>query len=224
MFNFMVTSEGGLTTAGYAIAIIAGIVLFLAAIYFAGKHSEKHKLTTRQLVFCAVAMTLAFVTSYLKIFTLPWGGSVTLCSMLFIVLVANWYGVGTGITVGLAYGILQFIQEPYVLSFFQVCCDYILAFAALGVAGFFAKQIHGLLKGYIVAVIARGAFHALGGYLYWMSYMPDNFPKSLTAIYPIVYNYSYLLAEGIITVIVISIPAVSKALAQVKKAALGTSL
>ena len=153
-----------------------------------------------------------------------WGGSVTLCSMLFIVLAANWYGVGTGITVGLAYGILQFIQEPYVLSFFQVCCDYILAFAALGVAGFFAKQSHGLLKGYIVAVIARGAFHALGGYLYWMSYMPDNFPKSLTAIYPIVYNYSYLIAEGIITVIVISIPAVSKALVQVKKAALGTSL
>lgn len=220
MFKFMVTSDGGLTTAGYAIAIIAGIVLFLAAIYFAGKHSEKQKLTTRQLVFCAVAMALAFVTSYLKIFTLPWGGSVTLCSMLFIVLVANWYGVGTGITVGLAYGILQFIQEPYVLSFFQVCCDYILAFAALGVAGFFAKQRHGLLKGYIAAVIARGAFHALGGYLYWMSYMPENFPKSLTAVYPIVYNYSYLVAEAIITVIVISIPAVAKALVQVKKAAI----
>ena len=141
MFNFMVTGDGGLTTAGYAIAIIAGIVLFLAAIYFAGKHSAKQKLTTRQLVFCAVAMALAFVTSYLKIFTLPWGGSVTLCSMLFIVLVANWYGVRTGITVGLAYGILQFIQEPYVLSFFQVCCDYILAFAALGVAGFFADEV-----------------------------------------------------------------------------------
>ena len=220
MFNLMVKSDGGLTVTGYAISIIAGIILFLAAVYFAGKHSEKQKLTTRQLVFCAVAMALAFVTSYLKIFTLPWGGSVTLCSMLFIVLVANWYGVGTGITVGLAYGILQFIQEPYVFSFFQVCCDYILAFATLGVAGFFAKQSHGLLKGYIVAVIARGAFHALGGYLYWMSYMPDNFPKSLTAIYPIVYNYSYLLAEGIITVIVISIPAVSKALTQVKKAAI----
>ena len=220
MFNFMVTSDGGLTTAGYVIAIIAGIVLFLAAIYFAGKHSEKQKLTTRQLVFCAVAMALAFVTSYLKIFTLPWGGSVTLCSMLFIVLVANWYGVGTGITVGLAYGILQFIQEPYVLSFFQVCCDYILAFAALGIAGFFAKQNHGLLKGYIAAVIARGAFHALGGYLYWMSYMPENFPKSLTAVYPIVYNNSYLVAEAIITVIVISIPAVAKALVQVKKAAI----
>ena len=221
MFSFMVNTDGGLTTAGYAVTILAGIVLFLLAIYFAGKHSERKHMTTRQLVFCAVAIALAFVTSYLKIFSLPWGGSVTLCSMLFIVLIANWYGVGTGITAGLAFGILQFIQEPFVLSFFQVCCDYILAFAALGLAGIFAKSSHGLLKGYILAVIARGAFHALGGYLYWMSYMPENFPKSLKAVYPIVYNYSYLLAEAVITIIIIiCIPAVAKALAQVKKAAL----
>ena len=219
MFGFLVNGDGGLTSAGYAVCILAGVILFVAALAFAGKGSEKKKMSTRQLVFCAMAMALAFVTSYIKIFTLPWGGSVTLCSMLFIVLVANWYGVQTGILVGLAYGILQFIQEPYVLSFFQVCCDYILAFAALGVAGFFAKQSHGLLKGYIVAVIARGAFHALGGYLYWMSYMPDNFPKSLTAVYPIVYNYSFLLAEAVITLIIISIPAVGKGLARIKQTA-----
>ena len=140
MFGFMVTADGGLTTAGYVITVIAGIILFFLAIYFAGKNSDKKKLTTRQLVFCAVAIALAFITSYLKIFKLPWGGSVTLCSMLFIVLIANWYGVGTGIMAGFAYGILQFIQEPYILSFFQVCCDYILAFAALGLAGLFAKS------------------------------------------------------------------------------------
>lgn len=219
MFDFLVNSEGGLTTAGYVICIIAGIILFRIALAFAGKGSGKKKMSTRQLVFCAMAIALAFITSYIKIFTLPWGGSVTLCSMLFIVLVANWYGVQTGIFVGLAYGILQFIQEPYVLSFFQVCCDYILAFAALGVAGFFAKSSHGLIKGYIVAVIARGAFHALGGYLYWMDYMPSNFPKALTSVYPIVYNYSFLLAEAVITLIIISIPAVSKGLARVKQTA-----
>lgn len=221
MFQFMVNADGGLTTAGYAVCIAVGVALFGLAIFFAGKSSEKKKMTAKQLVFCAVAvaLALAFITSYLKIFQLPWGGSVTLCSMLFIVLTANWYGPKTGVMVGLAYGILQFIQEPYVLSFFQVCCDYILAFAALGVAGFFAKSSHGLVKGYIAAVIARGAFHALGGYLYWMSYMPENFPQSLKAVYPIVYNYSFLLAEGVITVIIISIPAVARALAQVKKAA-----
>ncbi len=220
MFQFLVNAEGGLTTAGYVLCIAVGIILFVAALVFAGKISEKKKMGTRQLVFCAMAMALAFITSYLKLFNMPWGGSVTLCSMLFIVLVTNWYGPKTGVLVGLAYGILQFIQEPYVLSFFQVCCDYILAFAALGVAGFFAKSNHGLLKGYIAAVIARGAFHALGGYLYWMDYMPDNFPKALTSVYPIVYNYSYLVAEGIITVIIISIPAVSKALNRVKQTAL----
>ncbi len=219
MFQFLVNAEGGLTSAGYAVCIAAGILLFVIAIIFAGKGSEKKKMTAKQLAFCAMAMALAFVTSYIKIFRMPWGGSVTLCSMLFIVLAAYWYGVKTGVFVGLAYGILQFIQEPYVLSFFQVCCDYILAFAALGAAGIFAKRSGGLVKGYIAAVLARGAFHVLGGYLYWMDYMPDNFPQSLKSIYPIAYNYSFLLAEAVMTVIIISIPAVSGALNQVKKTA-----
>lgn len=162
MLNFMVNAEGGLTTAGYAICIVLGIVVFGIALFFAGKNSEKNKMSAKQLACCAMAMALAFITSYIKIFSLPWGGSVTLCSMLFIVLVANWYGVRTGILVGFTYGMLQFLQEPYVLSLFQVCCDYVLAFAALGVAGFFAKQKNGLLKGYIVAVLARGSVSCAG--------------------------------------------------------------
>lgn len=220
MFSFLVNAEGGLTTAGYAVCIMIGVALFIAALVFAGKVSERKKMGTKQLVFCAMALALALITSYIKIFNMPWGGSVTLCSMLFIVLVGNWYGPKAGVLVGLVYGILQFIQEPYVLSFFQVCCDYILAFAALGVAGFFAKSKNGLIKGYIVAVIARGAFHALGGYLYWMDYMPENFPKALSSLYPILYNYSYLLVEGVITVIIICIPAVAKGLNRVKQTAL----
>lgn len=219
MFSLLVNAEGGLTTAGYAVCAALGTVLFLLAIHFAGKSSEKSRMSTKQLIFCAASMALAFVASYIKIFEMPWGGSVTLCSMLFIVMAANWYGVRTGVLVGLAYGILQFIQEPYVLSLFQVCCDYVLAFAALGVAGFFSRSPKGLIKGYAAAVLARGAFHALGGYLYWMSYMPDNFPQSLKSVYPIVYNYSYLLVEAMITAAVISVPTVASALNQVKKTA-----
>ena len=117
MFQLLVNAEGGLTAAGYGVCIAAGVLLFLAAAIVAGKNSEKNRMTTRQLVFCAMAVALAFVTSYIKIFRMPWGGSVTLCSMLFIVLVANWYGVKTGILVGLAYSILQFIQENT-----RICC------------------------------------------------------------------------------------------------------
>lgn len=53
-----------------------------------------------------------------------------------------------------------------------------------------------------------------------MDYMPDNFPKSLTAVYPIVYNYSYLLAEGVITVVLLKVPAVEQALDRIRKNAI----
>ncbi len=39
MFSFLVNAEGGLTAAGYAVCVAAGIALFALAIYFAGKNS-----------------------------------------------------------------------------------------------------------------------------------------------------------------------------------------
>ena len=137
--QFLVNAEGGLTTAGYAVSIVAAVILFLAAVFIAGKVSGRKQMGAKQLAFCAMAIALGFVTSYLKVFPMPFGGSITLFSMLFIVLPAYWYGPKTGILVGFTYGILQFLQEPYVLSLFQVCCDYFLAFAALGAAGFFVS-------------------------------------------------------------------------------------
>ncbi|NCB93156.1 MAG: ECF transporter S component [Clostridia bacterium] len=219
MFNLLVNSEGGLTVAGYAVSIVAAVIIFLIAAFLAGKFTSRKSMSAKQLAFCAMALALGFVTSYIKFLPLPFGGSVTAFSMLFIVLVGYWYGPKTGILVGLTYGIMEFLQEPYVLSLFQVCCDYFLAFAALGISGFFAKSKNGLLKGYILAVLARGVFHTLGGYLYWMDYMPEDFPQSLAVAYPIIYNYSYLLAEGFLTVILISLPPVKKALEQVKNLA-----
>ena len=228
MNNFFATPEGAwgdgsvrVTTAG--VLIIAALILILlvaAAILRHKNNVKKAKLTTRQLVFSAAAIALATVCSLIKFANLPMGGSVTLLSMLFIVLVANWYGVKTGMLVGFAYGILQFLQEPYFLTLFQVCCDYVLAFAALGLAGLFRGKKNSLLTGYIAAVLARGVFHSIGGYLYWMDYMPENFPLALRNLYPIIYNYSYLLAEAAVTVLVIKIPAVEQALERVRKAAL----
>lgn len=219
MLSLFVNSEGGLTTAGYVLSIGVMVVCVLAGLALADRSGRNQSFSARRLAYCAMAVALAYVTSFIKPFELPYGGSVTLLSMLFIVLVGNWYGVKTGVLVGLAYGVLQFLQEPYFLSLFQVCCDYVLAFAALGLSGLFRKRKNGLLIGYIVAVLARGFFHSLGGYLYWMDYMPENFPQSLRALYPIIYNYSYLLAEGVITVIIIRLPAVSNALERIRKSA-----
>lgn len=85
MTDLFVTAEGGLTTAGYAASIIFGIVVFIAAAFLAGKTSEKKKMSATQLVFCAAALALAFVASYIRVFKMPWGGSVTFaaCCLLF---------------------------------------------------------------------------------------------------------------------------------------------
>ena len=216
-----VTPDGGLTTAGYGVFIAAAVIALLLASVLAGRYTARRKFSATQLAFCGLAIALAYVTSYVHLLKMPFGGSVTLFSMLFIVLIANWYGIGTGLLVGLVYGILQFIQEPYFLSFFQVCCDYLLAFAALGLAGFFRNRKNGLALGYVAGVIGRGFFAAMAGYFFWMSYMPDNFPKALAPVYPIVYNFMYLGLEAVLTLIVIHIPAMKKALAQVKHLATG---
>ena len=89
------------------------------------------KFSAKQLVFSAVALALATVTSLIKPFDLPMGGSVTLFSMLFIVLIGYWYGPYIGITAGIAYGLLQFVIEPYFYSIPQFFTDYPLAFGAL---------------------------------------------------------------------------------------------
>lgn len=160
----VLTPDGSLTTLGFCLCAAAAALLLLVAGVIS--RNQKTRLSARQLVFCGAAMALSFVTSCIKVFSLPYGGSVTLFSMLFICLIGHWYGIRTGILTGLAYGILQFLQEPYVLSPFQVCCDYILAFAGLGLAGFFSHSANGLQKGYLAGILVRGAFHALGGYLY----------------------------------------------------------
>lgn len=212
-----------LTTTGVILfvvitAVFVALTAFLTNKEAAAAQNNKRLFSTKQLVFSAAALALGFAASYIKIVDMPWGGSVTLCSMLFVTLIGYWYGPKIGLAAGFAYGILQFIQGggSYILSPLQACLDYILAFAALGLSGFFYKKANGLLKGYLFAIFVRGALHSIGGYLYWMDYMPDSFPKSLAAIYPIAYNYAYILVEAFITVVIIMLPPVKNAMASVK--------
>ncbi len=212
-------SEGAyaLTPAGVTAVVVLIALLVLLIAFMHGKREQK-VLGTTQLVFSAAALALGYVASNIKIVHLPWGGSVTLCSMLFIALIGYWYGPKIGLTAGFAYGLLQFVLGggSYILSPMQVCFDYVIAFAALGCSGFFSRKKNGLVIGYIVAILMRGLFHTIGGYLYWMDYMPEEFPKALAPVYPICYNYAYILAEGVLTILILCIPAVRKALGRIK--------
>lgn len=206
-----------LTRGGYYLAIIVMIIVIAIAALLVSRKQDTGRFDAGKLACAGIALALAFITSYIR-FELPMGGSVTLFSMFFICFVGYAFGVKVGFTTAFAFSILQFVQSGgnYFLSPFQICCDYFFAFTALGIAGFWYKKENGLTKGYIAAALARGLFHTIGGYIYWMDYMPDWFPKSLTGIYSIVYNYSYILVEMVATLILINIPALKRAIERIK--------
>ena len=171
----------------------------------------------KKLVFSAMGIALAMVTSYIKVWEMPMGGSVTLLSMLFICLIGNWFGAGYGILTGVGYGILQFIVDPYMMSIPQVLFDYPLAFGALGLSGLFCGRKYGLYIGYTVGVAGRFIFSTLSGVFFFAAYAPEGMNPW---VYSSLYQGSYLGAEAIITLVIISIPPVAKGLDTVKRKAL----
>lgn len=215
--SFFVSNVDGeflLTTAGKAAtAIILAALLIIAAIAAGKGGNNKKTMGTKQLVFCAMSMALAMVTSMLKVYSFPFGGSITLFSMLFICLVGYVYGPATGILTGAAYGILQFLIEPYILTPLQVLVDYPLAFGALGLSGFFCKSKNGLIKGYLLGILGRYVFAVISGWIFFGEYAWEGWSA---LPYSLAYNGCYIFAEAAVTVIILLIPAVAKGLNQVK--------
>lgn len=207
-----------LTPAGILTIVVLIIALIALALLLQPKDVRTKKFTTKQLVFSAVAIALAIVTSMIKVFSLPMGGSVTLLSMLFVVLIGYWYGPKAGLMTGFAYGLLQFVLEPVFYSIPQLIVDYPLAFGALGLSGFFSNKKHGLQLGYLAGILGRFVFAFLSGLLFFAVYAESTGMSA--PVYSIVYNGSYIGAEAAITLILICIPPVSNALALVKKMAL----
>ena len=235
MSFFATLNEDGsydLTTAGYTILVV---LLVICVILASSLLNAKHKMNTKQLAFSAIAMAMAMVTSFIKLFSVPMGGSVTLFSMLFITLVGYWFGLSAGLTTAIAYGILQLLAGPYIISIPQMLTDYILAFGGLGFSGLFCGKkliyidekknsshtISGLVPGYLVAVLCRLFFSTLSGIIFFGIYTPDNFPNP--TVYSLAYNGSYMGLEALITVILISLPPVASALERVKRFAADTN-
>lgn len=202
-----------LTTAGIITVIVLMLALILAAILLRPKKERSAKNATKQLVFSSVAMALAIVTSEIKFARLPMGGSITLFSMLFIVLIGYWYGAKAGLLTGFAYGLLQFVLDPVFYSPLQLLVDYPLAFGALGLSGFFCSKKHGLLIGYIAGVLGRYFFAVLSGVIFFGHYAPEGTPA---LIYSLGYNATYIVPEAVVTLILLAIPAVGKAMKRVK--------
>jgi len=147
--------------------------------------TSKTKRITESAMLLAVAIVLELV-SKMFIPEMPFGGQITLVSMLPIVLISYRHGVKWGLVSGVAYAMLEMaigaktvaaaFQPGYfgdgvmLLNAFIMCClDYLVAFTALGLGGCFRNKIENrgvsLMCGSLVALGARYIAHIASGYI-----------------------------------------------------------
>lgn len=221
--TYVPTTLGNILLAVLVLALLGGAVAFARA---QGKKKPDAavparkpggRLTARQLAFCAMAIALGTVLSNIKLFKFPTGGSITLLSMLVACLPGYFFGLGAGILTGIAYGVLQLLIDPYVLYPMQLVVDYLLAFGALGLSGLFSNARNGLIKGYIAAVLGRFVFAVISGWIFFGEYAWEGWNP---LPYSLAYNAIYIFSEAAITIAILLLPPVRKAMIRVKKMAL----
>ena len=170
-----------------ALVVTVGLLVYLA------KSSRKAGRTdVRALTYGALCMAMSFVLSYIKLWSMPLGGSVTLASMLPLLWYSNRFGVKNGLIAGAAYGLLQLIQKPEIYHWVQVLLDYPLAFAMLGLAG----SVKNLQLGSVIGIVGRWVCHLISGAIFFGEWMSVGSWTSSAA-----YNGGYLLAELVLCVV-----------------------
>jgi thiamine transporter len=152
---------------------------------------------TRVLAEMAIVIALATVLSYIKIFSMPYGGSVTLGSMVPILLITFRRDVRVGVVTGVIYGFVQMFLDGWFYSPVGMALDYPIAFGLLGVAGLFKKQP---IVGIVLAMVGRFVSHFISGVVFFGIYAPEGMSP---VVYSAVYNGGYMLPELIISAILI---------------------
>ena len=189
------------------------------------------KTRTLRLVTSGVLLGLATVLSLIKVFELPFGGSITLFSMVPILVLSYMYGTKWGLLCGTVYGVLQMVLGATTSQAFagvsgwsvpvMALLDYIVAFMVLGLAGVFKNKLKNqtlaVALGSVFAVFLRFLCHFFSGWILWGGYAAGFFEglessfgdfmlssfdgQLLASLYSLVYNGSYMLPELIISVV-----------------------
>ena len=172
--------------------------------------------STRRLVESAVMIAIGTVLSMFP-FSAPWafGGGVTICSMLPLVIIAHRYGTKWGLFTACVYSVLQLILGVsnvqfaagygFVLAVGVLLLDYILAFTVIGLSACF----NGVIKNHLVSIVVGIVFtfalrfvcHFLSGWIIWGVITPNEMGL-VAPLYSLIYNGGYMLPETIITALV----------------------
>ncbi|MDO4549585.1 MAG: energy-coupled thiamine transporter ThiT [Clostridia bacterium] len=193
----------------YVICTLVLLVALFAGIMIAGGK----KWTVRRLAYAALCLAISFVLSCIRLYRMPSGGSVVLCSILPLVAFSFYCGVWQGLVLGVAYGLLQMLQGAWIIHPVQGFMDYIAAYAILAMGGLAVKlPVNERLKlpvGLIIAGILRWAVHVVSGMMFFSADALEA--GQAPFVYSAVYNL-FLFPEAILSAVIAFIPGVKSAL------------
>ncbi len=163
------------------IASLAVLLVLLLTVYFASGKKEVND--TRAIVYGAMSVAMSFALSYIRLFKLPQGGTVTFASLLPLMVYSIMFGTRRGIVACFIYGTLQAIQDPFIIHPVQFMLDYTVAYAFIGMSGIFVgkgfskgkKSVIGFMLGGVIAVLLRYACHVLSGAFAFADYVGEGY-------------------------------------------------
>ncbi len=156
---------------------------------------------TRMIAEAGVAIAIAQVLSFITLFHMPQGGSIKAASLVPLMIFAYRWGGTRGIWAGVVYGVLHFLLGfKSSIHYLSIILDYLVAYGAIGVCGYFKDNITGLVSGSIVAIVLRWFASVTSGAVVFASYAPQG---QNPWIYSMIYNASYMVPDGILNIIVL---------------------
>ena len=166
---------------------------------------NKKQVNIRALTEGAVLVGLGFVLSFVKLYQLPNGGSLT-PAMFPVLLYGLRWGLGRGLMAGFVFGLMQLLFDgAYAWGWQSMILDYLLAFMPLGLTGLFKGKSWGIFPGTVLGCMGRFAVHYISGVTIYRIIDPTEIPGIGTfdnaRLYSLVYNGSYMLPNMILALI-----------------------
>jgi thiamine transporter len=167
---------------------------------------------TKILAEIIVFSALSAVLYTIRPFTLPYGGSITLGSMVPIMWLSLRRGIRVGVIAGAIFGVLALFIDVLFLGAaaviatpLQAVLEYPVAFGLIGLTGmFYRKTVRLAIAGAALSTFLRFLVHYFVGVFVW--YYVYAFPAGYGQyVWPAVYNGSFLSVEFIISAILLAI-------------------
>lgn len=191
---------------------VGAVVLLLAVIALIGLGGKK-RYDAKRIAFAGVCVAMSFVLALIKFKPVQYGGSITLASFVPVLIYAYVYGPASGFMVGLIHGLLNFIESPYILTPTTFILDYLLAFASVGIMGFFGKLSRKekaalpVVLGSVAVFTARFVFHLVSGAIFFMQdavwVSLPNWAMGNAFVYSLIYQCVYVPADCLIATLVL---------------------